>query len=102
MKRKIGILLCILVLAFASIGLTACNETQNKGFVEQEMITMDQAIDIVLSRVDGASIDNIEEIEIDEEHGRMIYEGSLFYNGIEYEFEIDGQTGNIIEWEIDD
>lgn len=102
MKRKIGIMLMALILAFVGVSLTACNDVQNKGVMEIDMITMDQAIEIVLSRVDGATVDNIEEIDEDEEHGRMIYEGSLYYNGVEYEFEIDGQTGNIIEWEIDD
>ena len=28
----------------------------------------------------------------------MLYEGEIIYDGVEYEFEIDAQTGNVIEW----
>jgi uncharacterized membrane protein YkoI len=30
------------------------------------------------------------------------YEGSFYYGGYEYEFEINGVTGDILQWEIDD
>ena len=30
--------------------------------------------------------------------GRQIYEGEIYYNRMEYEFEIDASTGTIIEW----
>ena len=30
------------------------------------------------------------------------YEGKIFYNGREYEFEIDGSDGAVLEWEIED
>ena len=57
---------------------------------------------IVLSKVAGASESDIYELEREYDDGRPEYEGSLYYNGYEYEFEIDGTTGNILQWEMDD
>lgn len=57
---------------------------------------------IVLSKVAGASESDIYELDREYDDGRLEYEGSLYYNGYEYEFEIDGTTGNILQWEIDD
>lgn len=58
--------------------------------------------EIVLSKVAGASESDIYELDREYDDGRLEYEGSLYYNGYEYEFEIDGTTGNILQWEIDD
>lgn len=57
---------------------------------------------IALAKVPGATAANIVEIERDVDNGRIEYEGSIYYNGYEYEFDIDGATGNILKWEIDD
>ena len=57
---------------------------------------------MVLERVPGATKSDISELEREYEDGRIEYEGELNYNGYEYEFEIDGATGNILKWEIDD
>ena len=58
--------------------------------------------EIVLAKVPGAVESSIYEFEIDYDDGRLEYEGSLYHNGYEYEFEVDGATGNILKWEIDD
>ena len=63
---------------------------------------MDAVISIVLDRVPGATKNDIDELECEYDDGRIEYEGELHYNGYEYEFEIDGATGNILKWEIDD
>lgn len=65
-------------------------------------IGMDAVISIVLDRVPGATKNDIDELECEYDDGRIEYEGELYYNGYEYEFEIDGATGNILQWEIDD
>ena len=57
---------------------------------------------IVLAKVPGATAANIAELEREHDDGRLIYEGSVYYNGYEYEFEVDGATGNLLKWEIDD
>jgi len=76
--------------------------SSGSGGSEASDIGMDKAIEIAVSRVDGATENNIIEIERDYENGRIEYEGELYYNGYKYEFEIDGSTGDIIKWEIDD
>lgn len=65
-------------------------------------ITWEEAQAIALERIPGADISNIVEMEVEYDDGRTEYEGSIYYNGYEYEFEIDGATGNILKWEIDD
>lgn len=65
-------------------------------------IGMDAVISIVLDRVPGATKNDINELECEYDDGRIEYEGELYYNGYEYEFEVDGATGNILKWEIDD
>lgn len=66
------------------------------------LISEEEAIQIVLSRVKGATKDNLTAFETDYDDGRWQYEGELVYDGLEYEFEIDAQNGNILDWEIED
>ncbi len=58
--------------------------------------------EIVLAKVPGAVESSIFELEKEYDDGRLEYEGSLYHDGYEYEFEIDGATGQILQWEIDD
>jgi hypothetical protein len=57
---------------------------------------------IILERVQGAMESDIYELEKDYDDGILQYEGSVYYGGYEYEFEINGVTGDILQWEIDD
>lgn len=66
-----------------------------------QKISRKEAVQIVLSRVKGAKKNDIYEMETDYDDGQFIYEGELLFDGYEYEFEIDGKTGEIIQWEID-
>ena len=66
-----------------------------------QRISREKAVQIVLSRVDGAVESNIHELKTDQDDGLFVYEGELLFDGYEYEFEIDGRTGEIIKWEID-
>lgn len=61
-------------------------------------ITAEQAKQLVLARVPGATAANFHEFETDYDDGRLRYEGELIYNGMEYEFEIDGYSGSFLEW----
>ena len=61
-------------------------------------ISLEEARDIALARVEGATASNIS-IELDHDDGWYVYEGEIFYNGMEYEFEIDADSGNILKWE---
>ena len=53
---------------------------------------------IVQKRVPGAPAENIF-LHLDEDDGRMEYEGTLFFDGMEYEFKIDAYSGSVTEWE---
>ena len=68
----------------------------------KEVISKQQAQEIAAAQVSGATTDNIREFEADRDNGRLIYEGTLRYNDVKYEFEIDGHSGKILSWEIDD
>jgi uncharacterized membrane protein YkoI len=61
------------------------------------LITMEEASEIALGRVKGATEDNLQ-IKLEQDDGRWIYEGEIRCDGKEYEFEIDGTTGNVLEW----
>ena len=74
-------------------------ETQPTGSVSD--IGEAKAKEIVIEKVPGATDADIYEFEKEYDAGRAEYEGSLYYDGYEYEFEIDGTNGNIIKWEID-
>lgn len=58
-----------------------------------------QAKQIALNKVSGATTSNIYEFKLDRDDGRYKYEGKIIYGTWEYEFEIDANTGNIIEWD---
>ena len=75
------------------------NDTQNAQSGNGQ-ISLEEARDIALARVEGATASNIS-IELDHDDGWYVYEGEIFYNGMEYEFEIDASSGNILKWEED-
>ena len=75
---------------------TGQNETASQASGE---ITMEQAVQLVLERVPGATAEQVR-IEEDYDDGRRIYEGEVYYNQAEYEFEITS-NGNFIEWSVD-
>ena len=54
----------------------------------------------MLERVPGATDRDIR-IRAERDDGRRIYEGSIWYDRTEYEFEIDAASGRIIEWDRD-
>lgn len=60
-------------------------------------VSRDEAVKTALAKVSGATERDIR-IELDYDDGRYKYEGDIICNGIEYDFEIDADHGNIIEW----
>lgn len=64
-------------------------------------ITADQAREIALEQVPGATTSDIYEFETDYDDGRLEYEGKIWYDGVEYEFTIDGYSGAIREWDVE-
>lgn len=64
-------------------------------------ITAAEAKSLALAQVPGATARNIVEFETDYDDGRIEYEGKIIYNGMEYEFEIDGYSGAFRSWEAE-
>ncbi len=52
-------------------------------------ITAEQAKELALARVPGATAQDILEFETDYDDGRAEYEGKILYGGVEYEFGLD-------------
>ena len=55
----------------------------------------------VLARVSGATEKDIYEWKLDYDDNRPEYEGKIIYGDMEYEFTIDANTGEILEWDMD-
>ena len=60
-------------------------------------LTKEEAVKIALERVPEASEKDIH-IELDSDDGQFRYEGDIIYEQKEYDFEIDANSGNILEW----
>lgn len=116
MNRK-KVLLLVASICISLLMMTACGETQQEEQAVAETIVIevpqeeptqngdigaDRVKEIVLAKVPGATEDNIDDFEKEYDDGRLEYEGSIYYGGYEYEFEVDGETGTILQWEIDD
>lgn len=63
-------------------------------------VTLEQARALVAERIPGVSADSVQ-IEQERDDGRDIYEGEVYYDRTEYEFEIDASTGSFIKWSVD-
>lgn len=59
-------------------------------------ISAEQARKLLLEKVPGAAV---KELELDFDDGRLIYEGELRKGNMEYEFEMDADTGAFLEWD---
>lgn len=70
-------------------------------FTSVEAISSDEAVQSALARVPGATIANVTEFNRDYDRGRLEYEGEIHYNGYEYDFEIDADTGTFTKWKVE-
>lgn len=106
MKRKIlsMVLLGIMVLGVSGIANAGKKNkyygtgasTRNNSY-----IGVNKAIAIALKKVPGANQSHVYDVHLDRENGRMVYEGEIYYNGWEYEFDIDAVTGEIVKWKVE-
>lgn len=64
----------------------------------QTAVSEEEVKNMVMERVPQAVEENIR-MHLDYDDGRTIYEGSVICNGVEYDFEIDADSGEILEWE---
>ena len=60
-----------------------------------------EAKKIALAQVPGAKESDICRFKLDYDDGRVEYEGKIIYNEMEYEFEIDGHSGAIRDWDVE-
>lgn len=77
--------------------VTGNNQTSSQ---TAKAVTLEEATQLVLDRVPGATADNVR-IKEDYDDGRNLFEGEVYYDRTEYEFEIDASTGTFIEWSVD-
>ena len=83
-KKKVGILLVILLIILL-IFIIICNNKSN--------ITCEDAERIALEKINGS-------VSKCERHGKK-YEVEILHDNYEYEFIINGKTGEIIEYDGD-
>lgn len=70
-----------------------------QGSTQTGTLSAEEAKALALAQVPGATLSDIKEFERDNEDGRLVYEGTIRYGDREYEFEIDGYSGAIREWD---
>ena len=83
-------------------GQTGGRQTDNRnnagsGSSSGAAVSQDEAVQIALDRVPGATAQDVR-IELDRDDGRCKYEGEIIYNNMEYDLEIDANSGTILEW----
>lgn len=76
------------------------NPPESTGTSEAQSITADEARQIALSQVPGATLQDIREFESDYDDTRLEFEGKIYYDQKEYEFVIDS-SGTILEWDVE-
>ena len=103
MKKKI---LSIALLGIMVLGVSVAVNAKRRNKYHRDItlnsyIGVNRAMNIALKKVPGASNSHVKKIHLDRENGRMVYEGEIYYNGQEYEFDIDAVTGDIVKWKVD-
>lgn len=73
----------------------------SKAAAGNQALTAEEAKALALAQVPGAALSDMQEFEIDYDDGRTEYEGKIIYDGMQYEFEIDGYSGAIRSWEAE-
>lgn len=68
---------------------------------EGKTITEAEAKKIALDKITGAADKDIREFKSEYDNGKLIYEGKIYFEQKEYEFEIDGSDGTILEWDVE-
>lgn len=60
-------------------------------------VSQEEASAAALAKVPGAEAKDLR-IKLEEDDGKLIYVGDIYYSGTEYEFEIDASTGDFLKW----
>lgn len=78
-------------------GSGAQNQNREQGRANVSL-SEEEAKAIVLERVPGAT-DRDVRMELDCDDGVCCYEGDIVYEQVEYEFEVDANSGTILSWQ---
>ena len=78
------------------------NSSSEENKATKEYIGKEEAKNIAFKHANVSESSSRDlKIELDRDDGRMIYEIEFDYNNMEYEYEIDAYTGEIIKWQIE-
>ena len=115
MKKPMSVIaviaaVCVTGLIAASVStfadLLADNSSKNSsGNIPEKIGTTNQYIGedaakaIVIAKVPGATIENITEFYLENDEGKVRYDGKLYFENVKYEFLINAIDGTILEWE---
>ena len=75
----------------------AQNQQSGAGDNAEGAVRLGEASAIAVEKVPGATENDLR-IELDYDDGRYRYEGDIIYQQVEYDFEINADTGEVIEW----
>ena len=78
------------------------NEDENKIFNPLKYISEDEVKEIIIKRITGSKKENIIRLKLDDDDGKIIYEGRMVYQNTEYNFKLDALTGEVISWEVNE
>ena len=110
MKKKILNIMLLGIMVFGITGTANAARKQGKSKSVRTVtrnnttgnyIGIYKAKSIALKKVPGANSSHVTKIELDREHGRMVYEGEIYYKELEYDFDIDAVTGEVLKWRVD-
>ena len=85
----------LLILLLTVVLLAGCG----KGKPAKELVSEENAKGLVLTILQGATEKDIKKFTKDFDDGKYEYDVEVIYNNMEYEFEINAETGEIISWE---
>ena len=64
-------------------------------------LTQDEALAKAFAHAGLTKADYVKRVELDWEHGRKVYEIKFYQGGLEYEYDVDAENGNILKFEKD-
>ena len=67
------------------------------------MLSEEEALGFALKKagLQKEQVDFMKKIELDYEHGRKVYEIEFYFGGLEYEFDVDAETGRVLKFKKD-
>ena len=99
MKRNIFKFIILGLVVFGAVNYLEASQRRMQ-MAQSGGISVQEAKEIAARRA-GVSVNQVVRIKLDYENGIRVYEGKIYNNGYEYEFDIDVRTGQIIKWKVE-